>query len=111
MPRRKSQPTAPPENVELARSNLDNEFLTHIKEPGNDPRRRLFDLALKAEDQEDYATAARCWAELAQYVSPKLRAIEVTGHVQSTQVVFNIDLSDDEPEDEVPGLVTEKLGE
>jgi hypothetical protein len=100
MPRRRNLPEEPEENVSLARSQLDNEFLEHIRKPNNDPRRRLFDLAIIAEDEEDYATAARCWAELAQYVSPKLRAMEVSAKVQVASVGFQIDLSgeDGEPE-------------
>jgi hypothetical protein len=98
MPRRQLLPEPQPESTELDRSVLDNEFLNHVRKAGNDPRRKLFELALRAEDNDDLATAARCWAELAQYVSPKLRSMEVNAKVQVATVGFHIDLGGGEGE-------------
>lgn len=92
MPRRKQLPAPPEDSTALSRSRLDIEFQEAIEMYG-DPRLKLLSLADKAEREEDLATAARCYAEVAQYVAPKLRAMEVTGNVTSTQVSFNIDLS------------------
>src|SRR5262245_46898432 len=98
MPRRKQLPAPPVDDIALSRSNLDIEFQETIELYG-DPRVKLLSLAAKAEADDDLDTAARCCAEVAQYVSPKLRAMEVTGNVTSTQVSFNIDLSAADPDD------------
>lgn len=95
MPRRKSLPAPPEDEAALRRSNLDNEFSEAIEIYG-DPRLRLLSLADKAEREEDLPTAVRALAEVAQYVAPKLRAMEVQAQVTSAHVEFHIDLSADE---------------
>jgi|SRR6185369_166064 len=97
MPRRKLPAPATPDSTELMRSRLEQEFNTAIELYG-DPRLKMLDLADRALREEDLPTAGRLLAEVAQYVAPKLRAMEVQANVTSTQVVFNIDLSADEEE-------------
>src|SRR5512144_614161 len=99
MPRRKSLPAPPEDPTALHRSNLSREFEEAIDLYG-DPRLKLLSLAEKAERDDDLPTAVRALSEVAQYVAPKLRAMEVQANVQSTSVVFNIDLSGDAEEPE-----------
>jgi hypothetical protein len=97
MPRRKNLPAPPEDSTALSRSTLEKEFQEAIELYG-DPRIKLLHLAERAESEEDISTAVRAMAEVAQYVAPKLRAMEVQATVQATHVIFNIDIGDDEPE-------------
>ena len=97
MPRRKALPSPPAEPTTLSRSTREQEFEEAIDLYG-DPRIKLLSLAERAEREEDISTAVRAMAEVAQYVAPKLRAMEVQGNIQSTHVIFNIDIGEDEPE-------------
>ena len=47
-----------------------------LKKLGVDPFAELVKLAQKTDDD---AVAARIWLDLAQYVAPKLKALEITG--------------------------------
>ena len=47
-----------------------------LKKLGIDPFAELVTLARRTDDD---AVAARIWLELAQYVAPKLKALEITG--------------------------------
>jgi hypothetical protein len=104
MPRRELPPQGAPDQIALNRSQLDVEFSEAMALYG-DPRIKLLALAEKAEREEDYATAARCYGEVAQYLAPKLRAMEVQANIQSTSVVFNIDLSGEEDDVSAAGVV------
>jgi hypothetical protein len=95
MPRRKSLPAPPEDATALHRATLDRQFEEAIEMYG-DPRLKLLSLADKAERDDDLATAVRALSEVSNYVAPKLRAMEVQANVQSTHVVFNIDLSGEE---------------
>src|SRR5512144_3126197 len=103
MPRRKSLPAPPEDPTALHRSNLSREFEEAIDLYG-DPRLKLLSLAEKAERDDDLSTAVRALSEVAQYVAPKLRALEVQANVQSTSVIFNSQHSSDpeEPHTENP---------
>ena len=98
MPRRKQLPAPPEDEIALQRSNLETEFNNKIELYG-DPRIKLLSLAERAERDEDLPTAVRALAEVAQYVAPKLRAMEVQAQVTTAHVEFHIDLSADEEEE------------
>jgi len=62
------------------------ELLKLIEETGCDhPLQGLGKIAYIAFRDGDYALAKDCYKELAQYVAPKLKAIEHSGKVENTQ--------------------------
>ena len=95
MPRRQLEAEAPPDDIALARSTLNKDFHEYIDIYG-DPRIKLLALAAKAEEEGDIGTAVRALSTVAEYIAPKLRSMEVKAEVQSTSVVFNIDLGDED---------------
>ncbi len=59
-----------------------------LKKLGVDPFAELVKLAQQTDDD---AVAARIWLDLAQYVAPKLKALEISGPDQGPiQMEFNL---------------------
>jgi hypothetical protein len=52
-----------------------------LKQLNCDPIEGMARIALLAEEAGEYAIAVACYKELAQYIAPKLRAIEHSGTV------------------------------
>lgn len=55
------------------------EVIERLKELGCDPIEGMANIAQTALDSDDLALAGQMYKELAQYIAPKRKAIEVTG--------------------------------
>src|SRR6185503_2272964 len=80
MPFQKGQPR--PANAGRKKGStckLTADVRTRLQELGCDPIEGLARVGMAAESKGERAVASRCFAELANYVYPKRRAVEISG--------------------------------
>ena len=54
---------------------------------GIDPIESLARIARQAEAEDDKRLAVKCYSELAQYIAPKLKSVEVSGFVDHNVMI------------------------
>jgi len=65
-----------------ARDKLNRKVDEKLAELGCDPILGLGRIGMKAEEEGDLALAARCYSDLAQYIAPKRRSVEIVPPAQ-----------------------------
>ena len=59
---------------------------------GCDPLEAMLEIAIQAKNEGDLSLSLSAYKELAQYVAPKRKAVEVSGDVDNPLAVTNIEL-------------------